>query len=252
MTFAFNTPSLVRTPSDFMMNTLPSLPTEILTSWSVQWRQPKIQSTYSPPRKAVAQAISSNTTIPTLPPIAFLDRQLSDQHTPLCASHISSACSFSLINSVQCHPRKTFLLHITLLLRDFLQWSIMLRTFQSQCIRNHPSSLTTIFPSTGSTLHTNVQPISLPKRHVKWSVICGSQRRLLLNLTRLHHLLYSIGQIQRRPYNLSLRLPLFLSCKSYLRQHRSRSLLSCSHCITSTAWKNEIALLLHRLAVSSG
>ncbi|KAJ3931952.1 MAG: cyclin-domain-containing protein [Lentinula lateritia] len=83
MTFAFNTPSLVRTPSDFMMNTLPSLPTEILTSWSVQWRQPKIQSTYSPPRKAVAQAISSNTTIPTLPPIAFLDRQLSDQHTPL-------------------------------------------------------------------------------------------------------------------------------------------------------------------------
>ncbi|KAJ3805783.1 cyclin-domain-containing protein [Lentinula aff. lateritia] len=93
MTFAFNTPSLVRTPSDFMMNTLPSLPTEILTSWSVQWRQPKIQSTYSPPRKAVGQALSSNTTIPTLPPIAFLDRQLSDQHTPLCASHISSALS---------------------------------------------------------------------------------------------------------------------------------------------------------------
>ncbi|KAJ3735949.1 cyclin-domain-containing protein [Lentinula guzmanii] len=87
MTFAFNTPpSLVRTPSDFMMNTLPSLPTEILTSWSVQWRQPKTQSSYSSPRKVIVDqsaSSSTTTTTTTLPPIAFLDRQLSDRHTSL-------------------------------------------------------------------------------------------------------------------------------------------------------------------------
>ncbi|KAJ3825319.1 cyclin-domain-containing protein [Lentinula raphanica] len=83
MTFAFYTPpSLVRTPSDFIMNTLPSLPTEILSSWSVQWRQPKSQSPYSSPRKpTVDQTLRSNTTTTTLPPIAFLERQLSDPHT---------------------------------------------------------------------------------------------------------------------------------------------------------------------------
>ncbi|KAJ4485245.1 cyclin-domain-containing protein [Lentinula aciculospora] len=85
MAFAFNTPaSLVRTPSDFIMNTLPSLPTEILTSWSVQWRQPKTRSPYSSPRKF--DSLASSTSVTTLPSIAFLDKQLSDRHTSLLSS----------------------------------------------------------------------------------------------------------------------------------------------------------------------
>ncbi|KAF9071447.1 cyclin-domain-containing protein [Rhodocollybia butyracea] len=75
MTFAFNTgPSLVRTPFDFTMNTLPSMPTELVTTWSLQWRLPKQLS--SPTRK---NAVSGTT---TLPPITFLDRHLSLEDVP--------------------------------------------------------------------------------------------------------------------------------------------------------------------------
>jgi hypothetical protein len=67
MAFAFNTRPFL--PSDFMM-TLPSMPTELVTSWSLQWRLPKPHSTCSSPsferRKMAATT--------TLPPIAFLER----------------------------------------------------------------------------------------------------------------------------------------------------------------------------------
>jgi len=76
----YTTPSLPRTPSDFTMNaTLPSLPTELLSSWSL-WRPTKQETPLTPPMSSIIERRRMQPEVrvtTTLPPIAHLDRHLS-------------------------------------------------------------------------------------------------------------------------------------------------------------------------------
>ncbi|KAF8883839.1 cyclin-domain-containing protein [Infundibulicybe gibba] len=76
---AFYTPTyLPRTPSAYTMNaTLPSLPTELLSSWSL-WRNPKPPLT--PPMTSTFQSRTMRPVRMTLPPIAHLERHIPGVH----------------------------------------------------------------------------------------------------------------------------------------------------------------------------
>ncbi|KAF9467009.1 cyclin-domain-containing protein [Collybia nuda] len=82
----YTPPSLPRTPIDYTMNaTLPSLPTELLSSWSV-WRHPK-QTPLTPPMTSTihtrrAQPQPQQRVQTTLPPIAHLERHLPTMQPP--------------------------------------------------------------------------------------------------------------------------------------------------------------------------
>jgi len=75
----YTPPSLPRTPSAYTMNaSLPSLPTELIQSWSM-WRHPKQDAPLTPPMTSTFESRKTLAPVlhPVLPPIAFLDRHIS-------------------------------------------------------------------------------------------------------------------------------------------------------------------------------
>ncbi|KAF9231602.1 cyclin-domain-containing protein [Melanogaster broomeanus] len=77
----YTPPSLPRTPLCNMGTTLPSLPTELLATWS-NWRPYKATDLITPPMSTALPRLTKQpqTQITSLPPIAHFDRQLSTLH----------------------------------------------------------------------------------------------------------------------------------------------------------------------------
>ncbi|KAH7884119.1 cyclin-domain-containing protein [Phlebopus sp. FC_14] len=74
----YTPPSLPRTPSSCnMATTLPSLPTELLATWS-NWRPSKLTGLITPPSSTALS--KHHVQVTSLPPIAHFDRQLSTMH----------------------------------------------------------------------------------------------------------------------------------------------------------------------------
>ncbi|KIK99447.1 hypothetical protein PAXRUDRAFT_822738 [Paxillus rubicundulus Ve08.2h10] len=88
-------PSLPRTPSTCNMGTtLPSLPTELLATWST-WRPPKATDLITPPMSTALPRLTAQRQpqVTSLPPIAHFDRQLSTLH-PITPPHSQDAQSW--------------------------------------------------------------------------------------------------------------------------------------------------------------
>ncbi|EGN94199.1 hypothetical protein SERLA73DRAFT_188816 [Serpula lacrymans var. lacrymans S7.3] len=73
----YTPPSLPRTPSSCTMRTtLPSLPAELLATWS-SWRPPNPANLLTPPMTSALQRLTPQSQVTSLPPITHFDRQLS-------------------------------------------------------------------------------------------------------------------------------------------------------------------------------
>ncbi|KIJ58778.1 hypothetical protein HYDPIDRAFT_102039 [Hydnomerulius pinastri MD-312] len=92
----YTPPSLPRTPSSCnMRTTLPSLPTELLATWS-NWRPSKATGLMTPPMSAALPRLATqpHAQVTSLPPIAHFDRQLSTMH-PITPPQSQDASSWS-------------------------------------------------------------------------------------------------------------------------------------------------------------
>jgi hypothetical protein len=86
--------SLPRTPSAYTMNaTLPSLPSDLLSSWA-HWRHSKHEAPPTPPMTSTLsqRRLHPQMQVTTLPPIAHLDRHLSAM--PPCTSLLIGLVNF--------------------------------------------------------------------------------------------------------------------------------------------------------------